>query len=307
MSVFAQARAQSAFEPPEILGRAIYGIASWNLNDTCNYRCGYCTQRNMISRDGRLDDVDRWVDAFCALPGSWEVKLSGGEPFQQPGLDRLAAGLVARGHVISVQTNFSAPEKKLLSFLEATRGALHVFSASLHLDYATAAQFIERAAVLEPYRALGLRFHVTSVATRARLYQLRDEVAPALRAAGIALKVQPEKLRGEVIAYTPEERDLLTALGGHNLTGAIAPNYQGRLCHAGARYLVIKSDGQVYRCYPGSRHGGRHARLGSLADGIRLSDGPRLCPYTYCYCTVPIQRGMIAGVPRRDEEEAECS
>jgi len=137
--------------PLRILGRELTGVVSWNVNDTCNYRCSYCTQRDKASRDYRLTDVDTYVRAFDALPGDWELKLSGGEPFQQPGLAELAARLVARGHVISIQTNFSAPEAKLRAFLDATRGSLHVFSASLHLEYDTPERFLERREVLRPY------------------------------------------------------------------------------------------------------------------------------------------------------------
>ncbi|MCC6624328.1 MAG: hypothetical protein IT385_23960, partial [Deltaproteobacteria bacterium] len=83
------------------------------------------------------------------------------------------------------------------------------------------------------------------------------------------------------------------------------PDFQGRPCWAGARYFVLKSTGEAWRCYAASRVGGRHARVGSLADGFALADGPRACPYTYCNCTVPIERGMIAGVAPRDEADLE--
>ncbi len=280
-----------------LLGRQIHGVVSWNMGDACNYRCSYCTQRRMGDRSRRLEHARGGLEALAALPGQWEVKLSGGEPFQQPGLLELVRGLVARGHVISVQTNFSAPDSELAAFLEATRGSLNVLSASLHLDYAGADEILQRyRRVVRPYaEEHGVRFHVTSVATAARLPQLRDEVAPGLRASGLVFKVQPEKVGGYVRPHTDEERRALLELGGHCLTGGIEHDFQGRLCHAGSRYLVIKSTGEAYRCYPASRVGGRHARLGSLEGGLKPVDGPKICPYTYCNCTVPIQRGMIVG------------
>lgn len=288
--------------PLTLLGRQIHGVISWNINDTCNYRCPYCTQRFMPWRGRHLGspaEVDRYLHAFAALPGgAWEVKLSGGEPFSQPGLEDIAAGLVRLGHVVSIQTNFSAPPRRLLAFLEATTGALHSFSASLHLDYAQPADFLARYALLAPWvEHHGLRFNVTSVATRARLRELHDEVAPLFAAHAIPFKVQPEKQRGYVIDYTESERALLEALGGHNRLGLIAPDFMGRLCWAGARYVVIKSTGEAFRCYPASRVGGRFARCGSIEAGLTLDDGPRPCPYTYCNCSVPIERGMISGVP----------
>lgn len=280
-----------------VLGRPVDGVVSWNMNDTCNYRCSYCTQRHMPDRSGRLDEIETTLVAFRDLPGHWEFKLSGGEPFQQPGLDQIVAGLVEMGHSISVQTNFSASPENLSSFLEASRGALNIFSASLHLEYATPQSFVDSYELVRPYEDLGVRFHVTSVGVPDRLAELRDSIGPFLREHGIVLKVQPEKIAGYVRDYSDEQKQILLELGGHNQTGQIEHNFQGRLCYSGANYIVIKSTGEAYRCYPGSRVGGRFARLGSLTEGITLLDGPRICPYTYCNCTVPIQRGMVEGQP----------
>lgn len=279
----------------DVLGRPVQGVVSWNMNDTCNYRCTYCTQRHMPDRSGKLQDIQKTLAAFEQLPGHWEFKLSGGEPFQQPGLDEIVSGLVEMGHSISIQTNFSASHDRLHSFLEAARGALNVFSASLHLEYDTPQDFVDRYQVIRPYEELGLSFHVTSVGVPERLVELRDTVAPFFQAHDIVFKVQPEKVSGYLREYTEEQTQILLALGGHNQTGQIAHNFQGKLCYSGANYMVIKSTGEVYRCYPASRVGGRFARLGSIQEGITLLDGPRICPYTYCNCTVPIQRGMIEG------------
>ncbi len=283
-------------KPLSILGRDITGVISWNMNDTCNYRCSYCTQRFMPLRTHRLEEIQSYLRAFGRLPGHWEIKLSGGEPFQQPGLDQIVEGLVAQGHLISIQTNFSASERKIERFIEASRGALHVFAASLHLEYDTAESFVDKAALVTPHLASGASFCVTSVATPDRLVQLRDEVAPLFARHKIAFKVQPEKVRGVLRDYTPQQREILRQLGGHNNTGHIAPNFRGRLCYAGANYFVIKSNGEAYRCYPASRSEGHQARLGSFLEGIELLDGPKLCPYNHCNCTVPIHRGMIQGV-----------
>jgi len=306
MPVDPMAAMRLAAEPPPLmmLGRQVHGVVSWNINDTCNYRCSYCTQRFMPWRGKILRgsaEVDRYLHAFAGLPGgTWEVKLSGGEPFAQPGIEDIAAGLVRLGHIVSIQTNFSAPDRRLMTFLEATEGALHVFSASLHLEYTKAETFIARRALLAPWiEAFGVRFNVTSVATPGRLRELHDVIAPAFAAAKISFKVQPEKQRGYVRDYTPDELALLEALGGHNHLGEVSPDFQGRLCWAGARYLVIKSSGEAFRCYPASRVGGTYARCGSIAEGISVLEGPRPCPYTYCNCSVPIERGMVQGVRPR--------
>ena len=290
-------------KPWTVLGRQIRGVVSWNMNDVCNYRCSYCTQRHMADRTGRLEDIDSTLASFNSLPGHWEFKLSGGEPFRQPDLDQIVSGLVQMGHTLSVQTNFSATEDQLRSFLESCRGSLNIFSASLHLEYATPESFVEKYQVIKEYEALGVRFHVTSVGVPEQLPRLRDKVLPYFEQHGIRLKVQPEKVRGYVRQYSEQESETLLQLGGHNQTGKIEHNFQGRMCFSGSNYIVVKSDGQVYRCYPASRVGGRFAKLGSLDEGFTLTDGPRICPYTYCNCTVPIQRGMIEGHKSNVESE----
>lgn len=289
--------------PLTLLGREVTGVVSWNMNDTCNYRCSYCTQRFMPVRTYRLQELQAYLDAFAKLPGTWEIKLSGGEPFQQPGLDELVAGLVARGHLVSIQTNFSASPARLQRFLDATRGALHVFAASLHLEYDTPEAFVEKAQIVREALTEGGSFCVTSVATAERLQQLHDEVAPYFARHGIVFKVQPEKVHGVLREYDEAQLAMLRALGGHNQTGEVAPNFRGRLCYAGANYFIIKSNGEAYRCYPASRGIGPHNRLGSFLDGIALMQKPRVCPFDHCGCTVPIQRGMIQGIAPSSESK----
>ena len=75
-------------------------------------------------------------------------------------------------------------------------------------------------------------------------------------------------------------------------TGAVAHRYTGRPCWAGARYFILDDRGRAFRCYPAKRH--KLESLGDfLSDDFRLFDGPKPCRYPLCYCTVPIERGMM--------------
>jgi MoaA/NifB/PqqE/SkfB family radical SAM enzyme len=274
------------------------GVISWNMNTGCNYRCSYCTQRFLDDRGRWARDLPRFLDGFSRLPGAWEIKLSGGEPFVHPHLVELVAGLSARGMRISIVTNLSASAPELEAFLDAAGGNLGVFSASLHLEFVrdggrqTLAQFLDRCRLVRARLGPGGSLCVTCVATRANLPHLaglRDRFA----AEGVTFKIQPEKQDREVIAYTAAERAQILALGGHNLTGAIAPNFQGAWCWAGARYFILDDRGNAYRCYPARRR--KEAFLGNLLDGsFRLALAAQRCPYSYCNCTVPIERGMMS-------------
>jgi MoaA/NifB/PqqE/SkfB family radical SAM enzyme len=276
------------------------GVISWNMNTSCNYRCSYCTQRFLDDRGRWARDLPRFLAAFEALPGSWEIKLSGGEPFVHPNLLDLVTALSRRGFVISIVTNLSASEDLLRAFLDAVDHRMGVFSASLHLEYVgdglrqTLDEFIDRCKLVRS-RLLAGSLSVTCVATREnlpRLPGLRDRFA----AEGLTFKIQPEKRDRDVIAYTDDERAQILALGGHNLTGEIAHDFHGAPCFAGRRYFILDDRGQAYPCYPARRR--RQESLGNLVTGdFRLHAGARPCPYPYCNCTVPIERGMMAQSP----------
>lgn len=279
------------------------GAISWNMNTSCNYRCSYCTQRFLDDRGRWARDLPKFLDAFARLPGEWEIKLSGGEPFVHPDFLHAVAGLAQLGFTISIVTNFSVSRERLLRFLDAVGDRLGVLSCSLHLEYVdvddhpdkpdTLSAFIERCVFARDHAANipGASVCVTCVATRANL-----ELLPRLRerfaAAGVTFKVQPEKQGREVIAYSGDQRAQLVALGGHNLTGSIAPDFGGQPCWAGARYFIVDDRGEAYRCYPARRY--RVERLGNLLDGsFALAPMPAPCRYRYCNCTVPIERGMM--------------
>ena len=97
------------------------GVVSWNVNTACNFRCTYCTQRFKEDRGRWARDTERFLAAFARLPGKWEFKLSGGEPFVHPTLLEIVDGLTKLGHRISVVTNFSAKEERLEAFVRAAR------------------------------------------------------------------------------------------------------------------------------------------------------------------------------------------
>lgn len=302
---------------PIPVGRTIFpappaparGAISWNMNTSCNYRCSYCTQRFIDDRGRWAEDLPRFLAAFAALPGDWEIKLSGGEPFVHPGFHDAVAGLAELGFTVSVVTNFSAKLEALERFIDAAGARLGVLSCSLHLEYVdvedrpgkrdTLAAFLERARFVQDRAPAGASVCVTCVATRATL-PLLPELRRRFEAAGLTFKIQPEKQDREVIDYAAHEREQLVALGGHNLTGAIAPDYGGQPCWAGARYFIVDDRGEAYRCYPARRY--RMERLGNLLDGsFRLAPMPAPCRYRYCNCTVPIARGMMPRARAQEE------
>jgi organic radical activating enzyme len=276
------------------------GAVSWNINTTCNYRCSYCTQRFKEDRGRWSRDTPRFLAAFARLPGPWEIKISGGEPFIHPTLLEIVSGLAAQRHRVSIVTNFSASREKLEAFAEAAGGRVGIFSCSLHLEYVDSFEsieaFAEKAAWLE--RLLQGRADpslpapsvcVTTVATASALDRLND----LSRRFTVAFKVQPEKQpNGRAATYDERGRRVLLSFGGHNATGEIEHELAGRPCWAGARYFVLDELGVAWRCY-GARRAKRE-RLGDFLDAsFRLAEAPMPCLYDVCNCTVPIARRMM--------------
>ena len=265
------------------------GVVSWNMNTTCNYRCSYCTQRFVDDRGQWARDLPRFIAAFAALPGDWEIKLSGGEPFRHPGFIAAVEQLAAAKLRVSVVTNFSASEGELTAFADATRSRPGLISASLHLEYAQPEDFLAKVRAVQARHAG--RVVVTCVATRDNLPRL-EALQASFAAAGVTFRIQPEKQDRDVIDYDDGERQQLIKLGGHNGTGEIAPSFAGQPCWAGARYFIVDHTGEAYRCYPARRQ--RRERLGNVLDGtFRIRTEPEPCRYAYCNCTVPQQRGMV--------------
>lgn len=265
------------------------GVVSWNMNTTCNYRCSYCTQRFAESRAKWAADLPRFIEVFTNLPGDWEIKLSGGEPFRHPNFLEAVEALVRGGLRVSVVTNFSASEDELTRFAALTSARPGLLSASLHTEYVTPEAFIERLAWFTQIYRGGTC--ATMVATRDWLERM-PAIKAQFEAAGLVFKVQPEKQDREVIDYETHERELLVQLGGHNGTGRIAPSFYGRPCWAGSRYFIVDHRGEAYRCYPARRY--RKDYLGNVLEGtLSLARGAEACAYQYCNCTVPQHRGMV--------------
>jgi len=270
----------------------------WQVVGACNYHCSYCIQ----SAKGRRGvpspaQVEASITGLAALPGSWEIKCSGGEAFAWSGfLDTLVPALMARTpHNISVLTNLSASPRDLMRFVALCRGRLRVVSASLHLEAVTLEAFVAKAAWCADTLDPEVRFVVNQVVLPGR----EAEAAVCKRAfteAGIRWFPQLYKVNGGVADY-PDAAALAALLGSSHDPRAAnrAPSYRGRRCWAGVDYATVDKDGAAWSCRTARRGG--EGRLGNLLEGtLALWDEPRSCPYDICPCTVPANRGMIEGV-----------
>lgn len=276
----------------------------WQVNGKCNYDCSYCIQSKK-SRVGFPDEqtVDSIIGQFAKLPGVWEVKMSGGEPFAFKGyIEQVIPGLVNRTpHRISTLTNFSAPLGVLEKFCQLTGDRLRITSASLHPEFVEFETFLDKA---KAYRQLRNRhnpnssFVVNVVLVPGRV---KDHVAfrEQLLAEGFRYFPQLMKIKGGVYPYNDSEREMIEELTGAShdpRTVNRAPSYQGLHCEAGAWYFTVDKNGDAWSCRTDKRfHDPADGpSLGNLVDGTfqrRHSGGA--CPFPICPCTVPANRGIV--------------
>ena len=272
----------------------------WQVAGACNYGCSYCIQspKHRVGAPS-LEIVDGLLAFLASLPGRWEVKMSGGEPFAfRLFLSRVVPGLVHQTpHTVSVLTNLSAPLSELERFAALTRGRLGIVSASLHLEYTTVGAFVEKARRLREWIGPEPSLVVNAVLVPERLEELLA-VRESVEAAGLPFFPQVMKVNGGVHDYVAEDRALLPLFldaGGDPRRENRAPSYLGRTCWAGVDYLVLTQRGDAFSCRTAKRFG--EGFLGNVLDGgVRLADASHPCPYTICPCTVPANRGMVEGV-----------
>ena len=95
-------------------------ICSVIVLPSCNFRCRYCHNTDLVLRPGELENIDfhsilkrlselkGWIDGVC---------VSGGEPTLHSSLPKVLSALKKEGFSVKLDTNGSNP-KKLLSLME---------------------------------------------------------------------------------------------------------------------------------------------------------------------------------------------
>lgn len=279
----------------------------WQVCGACNYNCSYCIQSPRHRKGAPSREMVRAIiDQLGRLPGSWEIKISGGEPLAyRHFVDHVAQGLMRRtSHTVSVLTNLSAPLDTLARFCQLTGDRLRITSASFHPHSVPLDAFVEQALAYAELR----RQHnphssfVVNVVLEPGQVQQHLEYQRRLQGAGLRYFPQLMKIPGGVFPYTPQDAALIEQLtGGSHDPRRVnrAPSYQGLRCDAGRWYFVVDQHGEAFACRTAKRHADAESAdaLGNLVQGsfaLRGSGGR--CPFNVCPCTVPANRGVVRGV-----------
>jgi MoaA/NifB/PqqE/SkfB family radical SAM enzyme len=293
--------------------------ADWHLLNSCNYRCSYCFfPPDMLgSKLQTFATPQQWRNGFDAAGVTWLLHITGGEPSLYPDFVELCEELVAR-HFISFNSNLTHP--RLESFAARIDPArVNFINAGLHLEERERRSghgaFLRHADML---RRAGFLVLVSVVATPPALARF-DEAIGLLRP--IDLFPIPKLFRGVwngatyPRAYSSLDKSRFRELSrqARNFYGADVvrmaeppsidmlnddlfveglPIYKGLMCEAGARFVHILPNGDVFRC------GGRDLQGNLLAGTFvrRTSRAPCSSEHCYYFCNKYAERSAT-GAP----------
>src|SRR6185437_9483763 len=278
--------------------------ADWSLLDSCNYRCAYCliSPEKLGSKMRTFASVDAWRAAFDASGKIWLAHITGGEPSAYRDFVELCEAITVN-HYISLNSNLT--HRSLAKFAKSINPSRVSFiNAGLHLEERQRRSgtdaFLRNA---DELRSAGFRILVSLVATPSVLARFEEAITLLKR---VQLFPIPNLMRGRVdgvpypTAYTADDksrfrvysqlaREFYSALPSRVVEPPSLdmlhddayvdglPDFTGRICEAGRKFVQLESNGDVFRC------GGKDFQ-GNLLDGSfvrRVHPAP--CNSVHCY------------------------
>ena len=298
--------------------------ADWHLLDTCNYSCSYCFfgPEVLKSKLRKYAAPSDWQSAFDVTGNIWLLHMTGGEPSIYSDFAELCEALTAR-HYISLNSNLT--HRSLVAFSQRIDPSRVSFiNAGLHLEErenrAGNETFLRHAELL---RGEGFPIVVSLVATPTALDRFEEAIAllqpiglfpvPKLFRGSIGQRAYPkdysEAQKNRFRAFSQlardhygsqlarmSERPSIDMLNDDAFLEGL-PTYTGSLCEAGARFVHIKPNGDVFSCAGGPWQGN------ILSDTFVRQSGLAPCNSSHCYyfCNKYSRLGqsMSANDPRR--------
>jgi len=265
----------------------------WQITNRCNYNCSYCCQEEFVKNKGHhcseesMDAVFRLLEE---LPGSWLIKLIGGEPLIHPDFINICRNIVQTRHRLCMTTNFSSPLPKLERILEITGNTLDFLTASLHLDQVPdVGQFIDKASAFKAKKHPDTIFCVTFVCVEENFDALK-EVADRFERQGIPFYFTWQRSKGRFLDYTSTVEQSISDKLMPNINKIKNHSLFGTICHSGQLFFRIDVNGTVRRCYNTQPL----FYLGNINKGsFRPLKQAQPCLARKCSCTVPANKGMI--------------
>jgi organic radical activating enzyme len=267
----------------------------WKVTSKCNYKCPYCCQGiRIINKAGGRHCSDQVADAVLKLaedlPGTWLIKLIGGEPLIYPRFFEVCEKLISSRHEICTTTNFSLPYNQFQKLIDMCGEKLISLSASLHMSQLKSVdEFIDKAVAFNSKKSASTSFTVTSVLVEEDFENLRA-IEQRLAERGVTFEYQVLKKGGKYFKYKAEIEEQVKEKLSLNIETIRDKNFFGTFCHTGELFFRIGINGNVFRCYNDQSC----YYLGNIGKGtFKRFAKARPCMAKRCTCTVPANRNMI--------------
>jgi len=264
-------------------------FATWNIHYACNYRCSYChapKPEHKGARKGVYISPAAWLDIWKGLYdryGTWEILVSGGEPFVYPGFLDLVIEL-SKMHFVGACTNLEWDVSRFVKFVKPERVRIET---SFHPEFSDLNVFVEKLKILKEN---GFNPTVNFVPWPPLLDKMKS-IKDAVESASCLLTLQPFIGRYESRlypqGYTDKEKEYFNIFKDEcNLktlnfkTTKESDATKGKLCRMGQNYVFIHPDGDASRCCRDHSFS-----LGNIIKGsFSLLEEPKECQAENCNC-----------------------
>jgi MoaA/NifB/PqqE/SkfB family radical SAM enzyme len=264
-------------------------FATWNIHYACNYKCTYCHAPKPEQKDTKKVSYisgEKWLNIWSKIYdkyGTWEILISGGEPFVYPGFMELLLEL-SKIHIISVCTNLEWDVTYFIKYADAKRIKIET---SFHPEFAELDKFSEKLKLLKENGFLPTVNFVPWPPFLSKIQEIKEKI----ESVGCILTLQPFigtfSGREYPQGYTEEERGHFRIFNDEcNLktlglkTTSEANSTKGRLCRMGQNYVYLHPDGQTSRCCRDHSFS-----LGNIIDGsFKLLEEAAICNAHNCNC-----------------------
>jgi MoaA/NifB/PqqE/SkfB family radical SAM enzyme len=279
--------------------------ADWQLLNTCNYRCAYCfVPHELLGEKLAVHaEPETWKQSFDRTGSTWLLHVTGGEPSLYPGFAKLCQ-LLTEKHYLSFNSNLS--NSSIVEVAERVDPSrISFINAGLHAKERESRRglekFLEHAACLNDH---GFPLFISIVATPDVLHRAEKIIAltrstgltpiPKLLRGSYEGKTYPDAYSAEERAafvefankardcYSPvirnlAERPTINIFGDEDYLDG-TPDFRGRICSAGVKFVGLEPDGSVYRCERKQEN-----YLGNILDGSFRTAEKSRCDSSYCF------------------------
>ncbi|MBI9080318.1 MAG: radical SAM protein [Pseudodesulfovibrio sp.] len=251
----------------------------WNMTRKCNFRCEYCYFPHDNSPVTETLSVEKITDFLNGTGHTWNVGMTGGEPFIYPGFVDICETLT-KNHIIGVDTNLSMPSKVREFADRIDPDRVNDMYVALHIQERERIKgvpaFIESARLL-----IDKGFNViVNYVVHPDLEDRFKKDCEFFASQGIPITPRPFKGEFNGRRYPEAYGDRArTIFGKHPEQGKkVAFNFFGIPCSAGMTLLRMEPDGTIFRC-PGDK-----TVLGNVLDTVNTYAEPRPCTKKRCPC-----------------------